>query len=94
MLYSGVGPLTLSDINLAAATGARLVMFNQQGCASREVEGLLKNLHLPLVSHNVIYHLVDQIKGLVEGKHRCASLSVPGPIETIDGFLCVGNAFY
>eukprot|EP00798_Chlamydomonas_sp_ICE-L_P016449 gene16449-22668_t len=48
ILYSGVGPLTASDINLAAASGASLVMFNQQGCASKEAEALLKMSKVPI----------------------------------------------
>lgn len=30
VLLSGVGPLSASDVNLAVAAGAHIVMFNQQ----------------------------------------------------------------
>ncbi len=35
VLHGGVGPLSASDVNLAVAAGAHIVMFNQQSYQSR-----------------------------------------------------------
>lgn len=81
VLYSGVGPVTINDVNLATAAGAHLVTFNlgadglggpgAGGAGQKEVTKALTaakaNHGITHLSHNVIYHLMDQIQGLVEG---------------------------
>lgn len=66
VLYAGVGPVNSSDINLAAATGAALVTFNLgglRGAPAQEADGL----GVKVLGHNIIYHLMDMIKGYIEG---------------------------
>ncbi|GAX74462.1 hypothetical protein CEUSTIGMA_g1911.t1 [Chlamydomonas eustigma] len=70
VLLSGVGPLTMSDVNLALASGAHIIMFNQQSFQSKAVEASVQDLKkqgMSMIRHNVIYHLLDQIRGVMEG---------------------------
>jgi hypothetical protein len=78
VIHAGVGPLALADINLAVAAGAHLVVFNlgstgisPHASNRADIEAGLKlacTAGLRLLSHNIVYHLMDQIKGLAEGE--------------------------
>lgn len=42
VVHAGVGPLTPDDVNLAAATGAHLLLFNVPRFSGRDVEMALR----------------------------------------------------
>ncbi|KAL6751512.1 hypothetical protein V8C86DRAFT_3177170, partial [Haematococcus lacustris] len=105
VLHAGVGPLGLTDVQLATASGAHLVLFNLggqgQGGGSNRADleramqtakaagvqgggvemGVDKGLEetggtamqtvkaagVQVLSHNVVYHLIEQIQGVVSG---------------------------
>jgi hypothetical protein len=82
VLHSGVGPLTLTDVNLASAAGAHLVTFNlgASGTGGMGDAALRKAVEgaglagVRLLSHSVIYHLLDELRGVVEGEWGRARL--------------------
>jgi translation initiation factor IF-2 len=71
-VYSGVGPITTSDANLAAATGAWLVSFNLPAPA-RDADAALRHAGVRVVSHRVIYHLLDEVGSFLEGARGAAA---------------------
>ena len=71
VVHAGVGAVTPADINLAQATGAAIVAFNLAGLGSgvegQAVADLLKQHGVKMLSHNVIYHLMDLVHVHMEG---------------------------
>jgi translation initiation factor IF-2 len=72
VVYAAAGPITTSDIHLAAATGAHLVAFNLKPPAA-DIEASLKQSSVEVMSHQVIYHLLDAV-----GRHMEAASGGPG----------------
>lgn len=74
VLHAGVGPLTQGDINLAVAAGAHLVTFALGGGtgSSSAVEAALKDAMkhhgVKHFSHNIVYHLMDELSAVVHGE--------------------------
>jgi translation initiation factor IF-2 len=64
VVYCGVGPITASDVHLAAATGARLVAFNLRPPAP-DVDAALKASKVEVLQHRVIYHLLDEVESCI-----------------------------
>ncbi|KAL8645857.1 MAG: hypothetical protein Q9226_007108, partial [Calogaya cf. arnoldii] len=64
VLRSAVGPISESDISLAASSGAQIVNFNQT--TSPEMARLAEREDVKLVEENVIYRLTDLVKGALE----------------------------
>jgi translation initiation factor IF-2 len=64
VVYCGVGPVTASDVHLAAATGARLVAFNLRPPAA-DVDAALKTSKVEVLQHRVIYHLLDEVESCI-----------------------------
>ncbi|WIA08063.1 hypothetical protein OEZ85_007529 [Tetradesmus obliquus] len=64
VVYCGVGPVTASDVHLAAATGARLVAFNLRAPAA-DVDAALKTAKVEVLQHRVIYHLLDEVEACI-----------------------------
>ncbi|KAL8844436.1 MAG: hypothetical protein Q9176_001346 [Flavoplaca citrina] len=64
VLRSAVGPISESDISLAASSGAQIVNFNQT--TAPEMSRLAERESVKLVEENVIYRLTDLVKGALE----------------------------
>jgi translation initiation factor IF-2 len=58
VVHASVGPVTVSDAEHCKATGSLLVAFNQ----SVDKAALRQMKSIALLTHKVIYHLVDEIK--------------------------------
>ena len=57
---SSVGQITLSDVERAHAAKATIVAFSTR--QENGVAAALKHTQVPVISHNIIYELVEQIK--------------------------------
>lgn len=68
VLQSGLGPVSLSEVNVAMAAEAHLIVFNQdEAFVDKSVEQMaLQRYGLSLVKHDVIYHLLDQVLEIME----------------------------
>ncbi|GIL79523.1 hypothetical protein Vretifemale_8844, partial [Volvox reticuliferus] len=63
IVHSGVGPLSPSDLNLAVAAGAHVVMFNV--ALGPEAESSFRAAQaggVRVLSHGVVYHLMDALR--------------------------------
>ncbi len=65
IIFSGVGEVAESDIQLAAASGAMVLGFHTQ--VESHAESLVKQLGVEVRLHDIIYHAVDDIKDLMSG---------------------------
>lgn len=64
IVSSGIGEITESDINLAAAAKATIIGFHTS--LQNHAETLVKNLNVQIKLCNVIYHAIDEIKVLMK----------------------------
>ncbi|ETV96166.1 hypothetical protein H310_10367 [Aphanomyces invadans] len=62
-IFSGVGPVSTSDIDLAARTNATIFTFNTRQPSLIEKDALRKQVAIK--SHNIIYSLMDDIETLM-----------------------------
>ena len=60
IVNADVGEISESDIELAAASKATIVGFHTS--IESHAADLIKQKHIPVFSHDVIYHLIDEIK--------------------------------
>jgi len=60
VVYVGVGPVTESDVSLAAAIGGPILAFNVREPLSG-IAAQAKRLGVPVVERKVIYHLLDAV---------------------------------
>jgi len=67
-LLSGAGDISVSDVDLAAASGALVLGFNLN--PDNVVEEHAKRLNVKLMTYKVIYDLLDDVKAAMEGKLR------------------------
>lgn len=74
-LLSGSGDITLSDIDLAAASGGLVLGFNLE--PNDLVETHAKRLGVRVMTYKVIYDLIDDVKAAMEGKLRTVEEKVP-----------------
>ena len=65
VVTGSVGPITPSDVNSAAAAGAVIVTFSTKADAS--ATPLLKRHNIKVVSHDIIYFLIDLVKDEMAG---------------------------
>ena len=65
ILMSGVGGITESDITLASASKAVVIGFNVR--ANRQARDLAEREGIEIRYYNVIYDLVDDVKGVMSG---------------------------
>ena len=85
VLRSAVGPISESDISLAASAGAQIVSFNQT--TSSEIIRLAERENVKLVEENVIYRLTDLVKGALETLLPVkVEIKVLGEAEIAKGF--------
>lgn len=65
ILHSGVGPITESDINLAAASDAIIIGFNVR--AGANAKELADREEIEIRTYSVIYKAIDEVKEAMEG---------------------------
>ncbi len=65
ILYGGVGGITESDVTLAQASQAVIIGFNVR--ANAQARDLAKREGIEIRYYSIIYELLDEMKGLLEG---------------------------
>ncbi|MDR2435938.1 MAG: translation initiation factor IF-2 [Puniceicoccales bacterium] len=60
IVSTGVGYISKSDVELAATAGATIVAFNTK--FENGAQALAKNQHVPVIQHNIIYEIVNQVR--------------------------------
>ena len=65
IIFAGVGEVSESDVQLAAASKAVILGFHTQ--IESHAEPLVKQLGVHVRLHNIIYHAIDDIKVLMAG---------------------------
>ena len=66
VVYTGVGPVTESDIDLACATGSSVIAFNTK-FDSAGLESYAKKSGVPVMASRIIYQLLDDVGRLLVG---------------------------
>ncbi|KAI8915893.1 translation initiation factor IF-2 [Gorgonomyces haynaldii] len=85
IVHSGVGPVTESDVELAAATGSKIISFNTQ--TPNKIQFEAKTKDITLETHQIIYTLIDSIKD------KMSSLLPPEIIIKVEGEADVQQLF-
>lgn len=65
IIFTGVGEISESDVQLAAASKAVILGFHTQ--IESHADALLKQLGVQSRLHNIIYHAIDDVKELMAG---------------------------
>lgn len=65
IIFAGVGEVSESDVQLAAASKAVIIGFHTQ--IESHAEPLVKQLGVQVRLHNIIYHAIDDVKGVMGG---------------------------
>jgi translation initiation factor IF-2 len=65
IIFAGVGEISESDVQLAAASKAVIIGFHTQ--IESHAEPLVKQLGVPVRLHNIIYHAIDDVKVVMAG---------------------------
>lgn len=65
IIFAGVGEISESDVQLAAASKAVIIGFHTQ--LEGHADGLLKEHGVQVRLHDIIYHAVDDVKALMSG---------------------------
>ncbi len=65
IIFTGVGEISESDVQLAAASKAIIIGFHTQ--IESHAEALVKQLGIQVRLHNIIYHAIDDVKHLMAG---------------------------
>ncbi|KXZ43734.1 hypothetical protein GPECTOR_81g182 [Gonium pectorale] len=65
-LLASAGEITVSDVDLAAASGGLVLAFNLE--ADEAVSSHAKRLGVSVKSYRIIYELIDDVKAAMEGK--------------------------
>jgi len=65
VIFTGVGEVSESDVQLAAASKAVILGFHTQ--IESHADSLVKQLGIQVRLHNIIYHAVDDVKALMLG---------------------------
>jgi translation initiation factor IF-2 len=63
IISTEIGEISESDIELAAASKATIIGFHTK--VQAHAEELIKQTKVPVKLHNIIYHAVDEVKGLM-----------------------------
>ena len=66
VVAAGVGAITESDVNLAAASNAIIIGFNVRADAT--ARRMINEHDLDLRYHSVIYNAIEEVKDAIEGK--------------------------
>lgn len=65
IIFAGVGEISESDVQLAAASKAVILGFHTQ--IESHSESLIKQLGVQVKMHDIIYHAIDDVKALMVG---------------------------
>lgn len=65
IIFAGIGEVTESDVQLAAASKGIILGYHTQ--VENHAESLIKELGVQVRSHDVIYHAIDDVKDLMAG---------------------------
>ncbi len=65
VVLSGVGEVSESDVQLAAASNATIIGFHTQ--VESHAESLMKEYQVTARIHDIIYHALDDVKALMKG---------------------------
>lgn len=65
IIFAGVGEISESDVQLAAASKAIIVGFHTQ--VESHADSLVKELGVQVRSHDIIYHAIDDVRALLAG---------------------------
>ena len=65
IIYSGVGGITESDVNLAASSDSKIIGFNVR--ADSKAKKLIETNQQDLYYFSIIYELIDHVKQLLSG---------------------------
>jgi translation initiation factor IF-2 len=65
IIFTGVGEVSESDVQLAAASKAVIIGFHTQ--IENHAEPLVKQLGIHVRLHNIIYHAIDDVKIIMAG---------------------------
>jgi translation initiation factor IF-2 len=65
IIYTGVGEVSESDVQLAAASKAVIIGFHTQ--IESHADAIVKQLGIQVRLHDIIYHAVDDVKLLLSG---------------------------
>ena len=77
VVFSGVGPITESDLDLATSTNSSIFTFNQT--QSRKLLSIGENRKIPIFQHNIIYSFIGDLKG------QMSELLPPDKVYTVLG---------
>lgn len=92
VVYCGVGPVSLTDVHLAATTGAKLIAFNTRAPAP-DIEAHLRDSNVELLQHRVIYHLLDEISSVIDAAEAGAAGQSVSTVEEVVGSATVMQVF-
>lgn len=65
IIFTGVGEISESDVQLAAASDAVILGFHTR--VESHAESLIKEMGVKIRLHDVIYHAIDDVKDLMKG---------------------------
>ncbi len=65
VIFSGVGAISESDVQLAVASGAVILGFHTQ--VESHADSLIKQHKVEVRLHDVIYHAIDEVKAIMTG---------------------------
>ncbi|RDE05790.1 translation initiation factor IF-2 [Sphingomonas aracearum] len=85
ILHSGVGGITESDVNAAAASGAPIIGFHVR--ANAKAREIAERYHVALKYYDVIYDLIDEIRAGMAGELG------PEAFETVVGRAEIRDVF-
>uniref|UniRef100_A0A1J3CUF0 Translation initiation factor IF-2, mitochondrial n=1 Tax=Noccaea caerulescens TaxID=107243 RepID=A0A1J3CUF0_NOCCA len=90
IVYTGVGAISHSDLNLAQSCGACIVGFNVKSGSSANHSGA--HAKVQVFHHRVIYHLLEDIGNLiVEKAPGVSEMEVAGEAEVLSIFKILGK---
>lgn len=92
VVYCGVGPVSASDVHLAAATGAKLIAFNLRAPAP-EINTQIRSSKVEVLQHRVIYHLLDEIGSVINAAGAGAAGQSGSTVEEVVGSATVLQVF-
>lgn len=85
VIYSAAGGISESDVQLAASSGAPIIAFNVR--ANKQAKDLAEREGVEIRYYSIIYGLLDEIKGALEG------MLAPERRETFIGYATVLEVF-
>lgn len=91
-VFTGVGPITSSDVHLAATTGARIIAFGVSA-PTGDVDVAVRNSRVEVLRHDVIYHLLDEVTSVITAAEAGGAAGPAGTSEEVVGSAIVLAVF-